>query len=41
VKLAAHFTTGIDTRLMLSEKTARMGDKAKPLAGYRPTALLS
>jgi hypothetical protein len=25
---------------MLSEKTARMGDKAKPLAAYRPTALL-
>jgi hypothetical protein len=28
------------TRPMLSEKTARMGDKAKPLAAYRPTALL-
>jgi hypothetical protein len=25
---------------MLSEKTARMGDKAKPLAAYPPTALL-
>jgi hypothetical protein len=25
---------------MLSEKTARMGDKAKPLAAYLPTALL-
>ena len=28
------------TRPMLSEKTARMGDKAKPLAAYLPTALL-
>jgi hypothetical protein len=28
------------TRPMLSEKTARMGDKAKPLAAYPPTALL-
>jgi len=27
-------------RPMLSEKTARMGDKAKPLAAYPPTALL-
>ena len=25
---------------MLSEKAVRMGDKAKPLAEYRPTALL-
>jgi hypothetical protein len=42
VKLAAllHYT-GLDTRLMLSEKAARMGDKAKPLAADRPTALLS
>jgi hypothetical protein len=30
VKLAAHFTTGIETRLMLFDKTARMADKAKP-----------
>jgi hypothetical protein len=34
VKIAAvYFTGGFDqTRTMLSEKTARMGDKAKPLA---------
>src|SRR6516164_9091264 len=31
----AHFTARSTTRTMLSENTARMGDKAKPLAAYR------
>ena len=30
-----HFTARSTTRTMLSENTARMGDKAKPLAAYR------
>ena len=30
-----HFTSRSTTRTMLSENTARMGDKAKPLAAYR------
>jgi hypothetical protein len=30
VKINYHFTARFDTRTMLSENTARMGDKAKP-----------
>ena len=36
-----HFHRRFDTQRLLSKKTARMGDKAKPLASQRPAALLS
>jgi hypothetical protein len=41
VKSPHHLHRWFDTQRLLSKKTARMGDKAKPLASQRPAALLS
>ena len=34
-RITSSFTVGSTTQRLLSKKTARMGDKAKPLAAYR------
>ena len=41
VKSPHYLHRRFDTQRLLSKKTARMGDKAKPLASQRPAALLS
>jgi hypothetical protein len=41
VKSPHHLHRRFDTQRLSSKKTARMGDKAKPLASQRPAALLS